>query len=228
MAKRLITDNILIAQEVFHALQTNPSCKAKFVAIKMDMSKAYDRVEWSFLEALMRKLGFNECWISWIHLCISSALYNFLINGEPKGNIIPSRGLRQGDPLSSFLFIILTEALISQIHGAEGEGILTGLKIARHSPPISHPLFVDDNLFFCKAEPQQCREVMKIIEDYGQASGQQLNVSKSSIFFGSKVHAETKTEIKDALDISREGGMGVYLGLPEKICGSKRQVFAFI
>lgn len=69
---------------------------------------------------------------------------------------------------------------------------------------------------------------MKIIEDYGKASGQQLNASKSSIFFGSKVPTEIKTEIKDALGIVREGGMGVYLGLREKICGSKRQVFAFI
>lgn len=228
VAKRLITDNILVAQEIFHALRTNPSCKVKFVAIKTDMSKAYDRVGWSFLEALMRKLGFNERWISWIHLCISSVSYNVLINGEQKGNIAPSRGLRQGDPLSPFLFIILTEALISQINGAESEGRLTGLKIARVSPPVSHLLFADDSLFFCKAETQQCTELMKIIENYGKASGQQLNVSKSSIFFGSKVPAELKTEIKDALGISREGGMGVYLGLPEKICGSKKQVFSFI
>ena len=154
VAKRLITDNILIAQEVFHALQTNPSCKSKFVAIKTDMSKAYDRVEWSFLEALMRKMGFAVRWIAWIHLCISSVSYNVLINGEPKGNINPSWGLRQGDPLSPFLFIILTEALISQIQGAESEGRLTGLKIERDSPPISHLFFADDSLFFCKAEIQ--------------------------------------------------------------------------
>lgn len=93
---------------------------------------------------------------------------------------------------------------------------------------VSHLLFADDILFFCKAETEQCRELMKIIEEYGKASGQQLNVSKSSIFFGSKVPTELKTEIKNALGIFREGGMGVYLGLPEKICGSKRQVFAFI
>ena len=228
VAKRLITDNILVAQEIFHALRTNPSCKSKFVAIKTDMSKAYDRVEWSFLEALMRKMGFTDRWIAWIHLCISSVSYNVLINGEPKGNITPSRGIRQGDPLSPFLFIILTEALISQIQGAEREGRITGLKIARDSPPISHLLFADDSLFFCKADTQQCRELMKIIEEYGRASGQLLNVAKSSIFFGSKVPPELKTELKEALGITREGGMGVYLGLPEKICGSKRQAFAFI
>ena len=114
VTRRLITDSILVAHEVFHALRTNPSCKAKFVAIKTDMSKAFDRVEWFFLEALLLKLGFSPKWVSWIKLCISSVSYQVLLNGEPKGSIHPSRGIRQGDPLSPFLFIILTEALISR------------------------------------------------------------------------------------------------------------------
>ncbi|CAA7058559.1 unnamed protein product [Microthlaspi erraticum] len=228
VARRLITDNILIAQEAFHALRTNSMCKAKFVAIKTDMSKAYDRVEWNFLEALLLKLGFAETWISWIRSCISSVSYQVLINGEAKGSINPSRGLRQGDPLSPFLFIILTEVLIAQLRGAEEEGRITGLKIARTSPSISHLLFADDSLFFCKADVLQCAELMKIIKCYGLASGQQLNTSKSSIFFGNKVPQELRRSLKNTLGISKEGGMGTYLGLPEKICGSKKQVLAFV
>ena len=173
-------------------------------------------------------MGFAEKWVAWIKWCISSVSYQVLLNGEAKGNIIPSRGLRQGDPLSPFLFIILTEALISQIKGAEAEGRLMGLKIAQASPAVLHLLFADDSLFFCKADVQQCAELMKIINNYGLVSGQQLNTSKSSILFGSKVPAEVKHVIKATVGIQREGGMGTYLGLPEKICGSKRQVFAFI
>lgn len=94
VAKRLITDNILLAQEAFHALRTNPICKAKFMVIKTDMSKAYDRVEWNFLEALMIKMGFAEKWVTWIRKCITSVSYQVLLNGEPKGNITPTRGLR--------------------------------------------------------------------------------------------------------------------------------------
>ena len=150
VAKRLITDNILLAQEAFHALRTNLMCKAKFVAIKTDMSKAYDRVEWDFLEALLLKMGFAETWVSWIRWCVSSVSYKILQNGEPKGNIQPSRGLRQGDHLSPFLFILLTEALISQLKGAKEEGRITGLKIARASPAVSHLLFADNNLFSVK------------------------------------------------------------------------------
>ena len=228
VARRLITYNILVAHEVFHALRTNPGCRSKFVAIKTDMSKAFDRVEWSFLEALLLKLGFSTQWVSWIKLCISSVSYQVLLNGKPKGNITPSRGIRQGDPLSPFLFILLTEALISHIQGAEREGRITGPKIARNSPPVSHLLFADDSLFFCKADVQQCSELVRIINTYGSSSGQQLNVNKSFILFGSKVPPDIKPELKRSLGISKEGGMGVYLGLPKKICGSKKQAFAFI
>ena len=228
VAKRLISDSILLAQEAFHALRTNPMCKVKSVAIKTDMSKAYDRVEWNFLEALLLKMGFAEIWVSWIRWCVSSVSYQILLNGEPKGNVQPSRGLRQGDPLSPFLFILLTEALISQLRGAEEEGRITGLKIARASPAVSHLLFADESLFFCKADVQQCAELIRIIHLYGRASRQQLNLGKSSILCGSKVDQDTKRALKRALGIQREGGMGMYLGLPEKICGSKRQVFAFI
>ena len=196
VAKRLITDNILVAQEMFHALRTNPSCKGKYIAVETDMSKAYDRVEWSFMEALLLKLGFEQQWVARVMKCITSISYQVLINGEEKGNIIPSRGLRQSDPLSPFLFILCTEVLISHIKNTEATTTLTDIKIARECPPISHLLFADDSLFFCRADVPQCDELMQIINVYGKASGQQVNKSKSSVMFGSQVVTFSKLDLK--------------------------------
>ena len=94
VAGRQITDNIMIAQEMFHALRTKSGGRVKRMAIKTDMSKACDRMEWSLIEAVMRKMGFSEMWIDWIMRCITSVKYKVLMNSEPRGNIVPGRGLR--------------------------------------------------------------------------------------------------------------------------------------
>ncbi|XP_013624915.1 PREDICTED: uncharacterized protein LOC106331124 [Brassica oleracea var. oleracea] len=192
------------------------------------MSKAYDRVELNFMEALLLKFGFDAQWVQLIMKFVSSVSYQVLINGEAKGHIKPSRDLRQGDPLSPFLFILCTKVLISHIRKAEEMKKITGIKVARESPAISYLLFADDSLFICRAEQSQCEELVRIIDVYGFASGQQLNKEKSSVLFGSKVIASTKSDQKRSLGITKEGGMGMYLGMPEKICGSKKQVFSFV
>ena len=85
VARKHISDNIMIAQEMFHALITKPSGRNKRMAIKMNMSKAYDRMEWSFIEAVIRKMGFSETWITWIMRCITSVKYKVLMNGQTHG-----------------------------------------------------------------------------------------------------------------------------------------------
>lgn len=81
------------------------------MALKLDLSKTYNRLEWSFLELMLRKLGFNERWITLLMLCVTSLSYFVLVNGELKGLIRPTRGIRQGDPLSPFVFLLCIEAL---------------------------------------------------------------------------------------------------------------------
>ena len=99
---RIITDNILITFETLHHMKTQCSSKTGFMALKLDMSKAYDRVEWIFLEKILLKTGFKESWVALIMQCVTTGSYSILVNSEPQGLIYPFRGLRQGDSLSTF------------------------------------------------------------------------------------------------------------------------------
>jgi hypothetical protein len=90
---RLITDNVLVAYEALHSMATRMKGKKGFMVVKLDMSKAYDRVEWHYLEAIMRRMGFEEKWIRIIMQCVRSVSYSILLNGSPYGNIHPTCGL---------------------------------------------------------------------------------------------------------------------------------------
>ncbi|KAL5567642.1 hypothetical protein UlMin_024217 [Ulmus minor] len=116
-----------------------------YAALKLDLSKAYDRVEWSFLREMMIKLGFSERWVQLIVICISFVSYSFLINGEVMGSLAPDRGLRQEDPLSPYLFVICAHGLSEILTHYERNNLFRGISIAKNCPSILHLFF-----FFCR------------------------------------------------------------------------------
>ena len=119
------------------------------MALKLDMSKPYDRVEWDFLERAMLYLGFSGRFVATIMSCIKSVSYSILLNGVPDNAIKASRGLRQGDPLSPYLFLVCAIGLQGLIHKAEADGSLRGVSICRNGPCVSHLFFADNSVLFC-------------------------------------------------------------------------------
>ena len=222
---RAISDNVLITHETLHYLKLSGAKKRCSMVIKTDMSKAYDRIEWGFLEEVLKKLGFRRLWIQWVMECVTTVSYSFLINGSPYGKISPSRGLRQGDPLSPYLFILCTEVLSGLCKNAQAIGSLPGLQVSQRSPLVNHLLFADDTMIFCKTNERNCRALSSILKRYEFSSGQSINLMKSSITFSSKTPESIRARVKSKLGIDKEGGMGKYLGLPETFGRSKRDVF---
>lgn len=198
------------------------------MALKTDITKAYDKLDWKFLEETMRRLGFAEKWICWIMKCVTTVSYSVLINGSPKGFIQPWRGIRQGDPMSPYLFILCAEVLSHMMTKAATQRHIQGLKICNQGTPITHLLFADDSLFFLLANDKSCKTIKKILSMYEKVSGQAVNLRKSSITFGSRVRAIVKTRMRHILGIHNEGGGEKYLGLLERVASKKAEMFQFI
>ena len=129
--ERLILDNIMVAFETLHHMKNHNSGKHGFMAIKLDMSKAYDWVEWVYLERLMEKMGFRARWVALMMSCVKTVSYSIMVNGEPTGVIYHKRGIRQGDPLSPFLFLLCMEGLHALIKHSARNGDIKGFSLCK-------------------------------------------------------------------------------------------------
>jgi hypothetical protein len=156
---------------------------------------------------------------------VTSVQYSVIINGSPVGDIRPSRGIRQGDPISPYLFIICAEALSALILRAEQRGAISGVPSSPRALKISHLFFADDSILFCKSNAVEWRRLMKILGIYENASGQKLNVNKTFVFFNRNTSMERRQEILRYSRLAETYRIDAYLGLPTFVGGSQMQAF---
>jgi len=199
-----------------------------YAAIKLDMSKAYDRVEWCFLEKMMQHLGFNEQWISLIMECVTIVKYQVKVNGELTNSFTPERGLRQGDPLSPYLFLLCAEAFSALLKKGEADGLIAGVKVCHGAPSISHLLFADDSLVLIRANEGDCGHLQNILQLYEDCSGQVINKAKSAILFSRNTKPDQRKKVCDLLQVTKETMNERYLGLPVHVGQSKMKTFAYL
>ncbi|XP_019186519.1 PREDICTED: uncharacterized protein LOC109181223 [Ipomoea nil] len=225
---RLITDNILIAAEVGHYLNRKQCGLTGWGALKLDMAKAYDHMEWSFLQRMLRALGFDERWIELLMMCVTTVSYSVLVNGSRTDQIIPTRGLRQGDPLSPYLFIICAEGLSILLKQAQAKGEIHGYRVTRGTPSITNLFFADDSLLFFKANIQEAGVVKRCLSEYEKMSGQAVNYHKSNIYYSKNTRGEIRDEIADILGVVQAQNFEKYLGLPSFVGRNRKVAFSYI
>jgi hypothetical protein len=185
------------------------------VLCKLDVEKAYDHVCWKFLLYLLQRCGFSVRWRNWINFCISTAWFSILVNGCPSGFFPSSKGLRQGDPLSPLLFVIVMEALNRLLDRAVREDLFSGFSVgtsAGNSLMLSHLLFANDTLIFCGADSDQVTNLRYVFTWFEAVSGLKINLSKSEIVpVGDVPHI---VELMQILGCKQSFLPLQYLGLP--------------
>ncbi|GJS99508.1 RNA-directed DNA polymerase, eukaryota, reverse transcriptase zinc-binding domain protein [Tanacetum coccineum] len=185
---RQITDNILLSQELFKGY--NRKQHTKKVSFKIDLQKAYDTISWSFLKEILEMFGFHKIMVKWIMTCITSTKFSINVNGERVGYFKGGRGLRQGDPISPYLFTLVMEVLNlliqKNIEESKGFKYHFGCKKLK----ITHLCFADDLLIFCHGDLESVKIMKKSLDEFSGVSGLLPNMHKSTIFFGGLSSAE--------------------------------------
>lgn len=209
---RSIAENILLVQEIITDIRKRG--KRPNMVIKLDMMKAYDRVEWSFLMNVLRKIGFSETLIDMVFKLIENNWYSVLINEQPKGFFKSSRGVKQGDPLSPTLFILAAEVLSRALNKLMEGKEFRRFGMPRSSPNINHLAFADDMIILCKTEIRTMMMVTNTLDRYEKVSGQKIKKEKSVIYMHHSISEGDVITAEVITSILRKEFPFKYLGCP--------------
>ncbi|XP_074314591.1 uncharacterized protein LOC141649815 [Silene latifolia] len=207
--------NFIIASEILHSMHTS-KCKLGWFALKLDLEKAFDRLEWDFIRLCLFNAKIDNDTISLIMHCISSSSTQVALNGTLLPSFLPSRGIRQGDPLSPYLFILCMEALSTLIHQSRDDFDWSPFPLGKGGASFSHLLFADDILLFGRASEKNLCAVQDTLHTFCSSSGQKINFSKSKLLFSKHTSPAHINMFETALGIKATSNLSTYLGFPLK------------
>ncbi|MCH87793.1 ribonuclease H, partial [Trifolium medium] len=210
---RNIHENIIVAQEMIHSMYKMRG-KVGFFAIKVDLAKAYDRLRWSFIQDILVEVGLPENLINIIMHCVSTVTTNVMWNGKRSTFFRPERGIRQGDPMSPYLFVLCMDKLSHLIAKEVDNKDWMAMRAGRNGPHISHLMFADDLLLFGKATEKQMECTMRTLDKFSKMSGQMVSLEKTRIYFSKNVDAQTRRRLVRQSGFQETSNIGKYLGVP--------------
>lgn len=208
---RLISDNVLVAHEILEHIRKRKKGRSALYALKLDMNKAYDRVDWDFLLGILRVMGFSLKWIGWILQCVSTVSFSVLVNGRKFRTFVPTCGLRQGqqgDLLLPCLFILVAQAVSDGLGEFASNNICRGISVSSRSPRISHLMLADDCYIFM--EHAWC--LKWVLDVYCQQAGQRINFNKSELFTSPNMSSQEVFNLKRIFGVRTVDRPGIYLG----------------
>ena len=225
---RNISDNILMAHEIFGILSKKKGRKYGYGVLKIDMSKAYDRIDWKFLKAVLVAMNFSPRWIGWVMECVSTVQFTLLVNGSITQTFKPSKGLRQGDPISPYLFLLCANVLSIPLLKVEHNKAIQGIKEGRNGCTFTHLFFADDSLLFFKKDNKSLQNIHNILQWYCNLSGQNINLAKSDLFCSSNMPEDEQLSLANSFQVNLVKNPSKYLGLEFKLKGKRVSDFQFL
>ncbi|GKC84144.1 RNA-directed DNA polymerase, eukaryota, partial [Tanacetum coccineum] len=195
VADRQILDGPFILNEVIQWCKIK---KKQALIFKVDFEKAYDSVRWDFVDEVLRKFGFGDKWCKWIQGCLTSSRGSIVVNGSPTEEFQLGRGLKQGDPLSPFLFILIMESLHLSFQRIVNAGMFQGIKLGGGLVKLSHMFFADDAVFVGQWCENNITTLTHVLECFHKVSGLRINMSKSKIL---GVHVDSTIVHRAALKL---------------------------
>jgi hypothetical protein len=220
-------DNAIIAQEIIHSMHKKKGRVGQLV-LKLDLEKAYDRLEWSFIREVLNFFKFPLSFVNLMLECVSTSSFSILVNGGQMETFKPTRGIRQGDPLSPYLFILCMEYLSLKILEECDNNNWKGIRASRRGPVFSHLFFADDLLFCAEASISCCHTIARVLDDFCYQSGQKVSLSKSKVFFSPNVNPNLRHQMCGILGVSSTPNLGKYLGFPLRSNGRSTRDFDFV